>query len=243
MGYGNKNWYNSAFDSTGGLRETYMVRLKQILDRAEELKMIPIVGLFYFGQDEYLQDEAAVIKATENAINWLHDQGYRNLLIEVANECDNSKYDMEIIKADRIHELITLVQGIERDGFTFPVSTSYNGNSLPRPNVLKTADFILIHGNGVNDPDRITEMVELTRAMPDYRTMPIVFNEDDHYDFDQENNNMVNAVKAYASWGYFDFRRDGEAFEEGFQSVPADWGINSERKKAFFKKVKEITGY
>jgi hypothetical protein len=216
--------------------------LKQILDRAEELKMIPIVGLFYFGQDQYLQDEAAVIRATEKAIRWLHNQGYRNVLIEVANECDNAKYDREIIKADRIHELITLVQSIERDGFRYPVSTSYNGNRLPRPNVLKTADFILIHGNGVHDPARITEMVELTRAMPDYRNVPIVFNEDDHYDFDQESNNLVNAVKAYASWGYFDFRRDGEDFEEGYQSVPVDWRISSDRKRAFFGKLREITG-
>jgi hypothetical protein len=28
----------------------------------------------------------------------------------------------------------------------------------------------------------------------------------------------------------------------GFQSVPVDWGINSERKKGFFNLVKEITG-
>ena len=54
---------------------------------------------------------------------------------------------------------------------------------------------------------------------------------------------MVAAVKAYASWGYFDFRRDGESYEEGFQSVPPDWKISSARKQAFFEKVKEITGY
>ena len=42
---------------------------------------------------------------------------------------------------------------------------------------------------------------------------------------------------------FFDFRRDGEGFDEGFQSVPANWRISSERKKGFFEKVKEITGY
>jgi len=34
----------------------------------------------------------------------------------------------------------------------------------------------------------------------------------------------------------------GEAFEDGYQSVPVDWGINSERKKQFFSLLKEITG-
>jgi len=243
MGYGNAGWHNSAYDEKGDLLPEYMARLKKILDKAEQLKMIPIVGLFYFGQDQFLEDDAAVINATENAIHWLHAQGYRNILIEVANECDNSSYDRDIIKVDRIHELIRLIKSIDNEGYRFPTGTSFNGNRIPSENVVQNSDFLLIHGNGVEDPERITEMVELTRQVEGYTPMPIVFNEDDHYDFDSEENNLEAAVKAYASWGYFDFRRDGEAYEDGFQSVPPDWKISSERKKAFFGKVKEITGY
>jgi hypothetical protein len=51
----------------------------------------------------------------------------------------------------------------------------------------------------------------------------------------------VIAVKNYVSWGYFDFRMKDEGFESGYQSVPIDWGINSERKKNFFMKLHEIT--
>jgi hypothetical protein len=50
------------------------------------------------------------------------------------------------------------------------------------------------------------------------------------------------AVKAYASWGYFDYRMRGEGYENGFQSVPVNWNISSPRKKGFFNKLKEITG-
>jgi hypothetical protein len=243
MGYGNAGWHNSAYDNKGELLPEYMDRLKRILDEAEKLEMVPIVGLFYFGQDQFLEDDEAVKNATKNAIEWLHSQGYRNILIEVANECDNGAYDRDIIKRDRIHELIKLVQSMESGGFRFPTGTSFNGNTIPSPNVVQHSDFILIHGNGVNDPARITEMVDLSRQVDGYKVMPIVFNEDDHYNFEAESNNMVAAVKAYASWGYFDFRRDGEAYEEGFQSVPPDWKIGSARKQAFFGKVKEITGY
>jgi hypothetical protein len=109
--------------------------------------------------------------------------------------------------------------------------------------VVRESDFILLHGNGVGHPERIGEMVGLVRAMADYRPMPIVFNEDDHYAFDQSLNNMTAAVAAYASWGFFDFRRGGEGFDEGFQSVPVNWTISSDRKRAFFEKVKEISGY
>ena len=243
MGYGNQGWYNSTFDEQGELRPAYLARMKKILDKAESLEMVPILGLFYFGQDQYLENDAAVINATNNAIEWLHDQGYRNILIEVANECDNDRYEREIIKAPRIHELINLVKSIERDGFRYMVGASHNGNRLPRPNVVEASDFVLIHGNGVEEPQRITEMIDQTRQMKEFRPMPIVFNEDDHFAFDSTDNNMVAAVRSYASWGYFDFRMDGESYEDGFQSIPADWKISSERKKAFFGKLKEITGY
>lgn len=243
MGYGNQGWYNSAYTEQGELRPEYMARLKRILDKAESLNMVPIVGLFYFGQDQFLEDEAAVLNAAGNAMDWILEKGYRNLLIEVANECDNGAYDHEIIRADRIHELINLVKSKEKNGKRCLVSTSYNGNQIPRPNVVQAADFLLVHGNGVEDPGRITEMVALIKQVEGYTPMPIVFNEDDHFDFGEANNNMVAAVKAYASWGYFDFRMDGEAFENGYQSVPVDWKISSERKKAFFNKVKEISGY
>jgi hypothetical protein len=56
-------------------------------------------------------------------------------------------------------------------------------------------------------------------------------------------NNMLAALSEYASWGYFDFRMKDEGFDEGYQSVPVNWGITSQRKRGFFNKVKEITGY
>jgi len=34
----------------------------------------------------------------------------------------------------------------------------------------------------------------------------------------------------------------GEGFDDGYQSVPVNWGASSPRKKAFFKLLAEITG-
>jgi hypothetical protein len=134
------------------------------------------------------------------------------------------------------------IRNKQRDGRGLLVGTSFNGNTLPPTNVVQVSDFILLHGNGVKQPKRIVEMVEQTRKIAGYHPMPIVFNEDDHYQFDQQMNNFIAAISAGASWGYFDFRRQGEGFEQGYQSVPVDWGINSLRKRAFFKMAKEITG-
>ena len=234
-------WHNSAYYEDGSLRKEYLVRLEKILDRADELGMVPILGLFYFGQDQRLADEKAVINAVNNSIDWLFEKKYRNILIEINNEC-NVRYDHEILKPERVHELIELVKNKESKGFRFYAGTSYGGGTIPLPNVVKSSDFILLHGNGVSDPDQITVMVESTRRVEGYTPKPILFNEDDHFDFDKEKNNFTSAVKSYASWGYFDYRMRDEAFEEGYQSVPVDWGINSERKKEFFRLLKEISG-
>jgi hypothetical protein len=236
-------WYNSAFTEKGELRDAYMQRLKKILDKADELGMVPIVGYFYFGQDERLQDEQAVMAAVSNATAWLHENDYRNILIEINNECDVKAYDHEILKPERVHELIELAKQVERNGFRFYVSTSYGGGAIPKSNVVKASDFILLHGNGVSNPERIIEMVKHTKEVEGYRSMPILFNEDDHFDFDKDQNNFKAAVSAYASWGLFDYRMKDEGFEQGYQSVPVDWGTNSDRKKGFFKLLKEIRRY
>lgn len=71
--------------------------------------------------------------------------------------------------------------------------------------------------------------------------------------------NLEAALSEYASWGFYhqgygsmckDRRMDWTvkprerdfAHLSGFQTVPVNWSINDEHKRAFFQKVKEITG-
>ncbi len=232
-------WENNAFEKDGSLRSAFTKRMARIIEKADELGMVVNLSLFYFGQDERLEDEQAVIAAVDNSVAWIKKKGYTNIILEVANESNNKAYQHDIIGQDRIHELISRIKENAPD---LLVSTSFNGNTLPPDKVVEVSDYVLIHGNGVSDPARITEMVAQVRALPSYRPMPIVFNEDDHFDFDKPSNNFVEAVKAYASWGYFDFRMKDEGFDDGYQSVPVNWGISSPRKKAFFDKLEEITG-
>jgi hypothetical protein len=227
-------WNNSAIAPDGSLRPEYMKRLKRIVDKADDLGMAVILGIFYFGQDERVKDEEAIKKAVDNTVDWVLNAGYRHVLIEVDNETNVSRYDHEILKPARIHELIERVKARTRNGERLLVSTSYGGNKVPEENVVRSADFLLLHGNGVKDPKRISEMVRQTRAIPGYTPKPILFNEDDHFDFDKPDYNMLAAIREYASWGYFD--------PEGYQSPPVNWGLDTERKKSFFAKLKEVTG-
>lgn len=235
-------WHNSAFQADGTLRPDYLSRLERVIAAADQLGMVVIVGYFYFGQDQRLQDEAAVIAATDAATHWLLDRGYSNVLVEVNNECNVKAYDHAILKPDRIHELIDRVRRTEKDGERLLVGTSYGGGAVPQENVVRSSDFLLLHGNGVQEPARIAEMVRQTRQVSGYRPMPILFNEDDHFNFDQPHNNFTAAVSEYASWGYFDYRMQGEEFDDGYQSVPVNWKISSPRKRGFFQLLSEITG-
>jgi hypothetical protein len=235
---GDQPCINSALTKTGELQPVYMLHLERILDRADELGMAVILGLFDSSQDKVLQDEAAVCHAVDNIAGWLLDRGYRNVLIEVNNE-SSGDYHHAILQPDRVHELIDRVKTRNRDGRRLLVSTSFGGGVIPPENVVQSADFLLLHGNSVADPVGIGEMVSKTRAVAGYRPVPIVFNEDDHYDFDKPRNNMLSALEAYASWGYFD---GGESnYIDGYQAPPVNWGINTQRKRAFFAKVGEIT--
>jgi hypothetical protein len=236
-------WHNSAFNSDGTLRPEYLKRLETVIDKADELGTVVILGLFYFGQDGRLADEAAVKNGVETAVDWVIEKHYRNVLVEIDNECNSKAYHHAILKPDRVHELILLArERAKSKGFPLLVGTSYGGGTVPKANVVKASDFLLMHGNGVKEPARIGEMVRQARNVDGYRPMPILFNEDDHFDFDKPTNNFRAAVDAYASWGYFDYRMNSESFDDGYQSVPVNWGISSERKKGFFKLLSEITG-
>ncbi|MGI6566229.1 MAG: hypothetical protein ACOX3I_02705 [Limnochordia bacterium] len=88
---------------------------------------------------------------------------------------------------------------------------------------MSVSDFVLIHGNGVEDPNQIAEMVETVRLMPEYRApMPILFNEDDHFDFEKDKNNMMSAINAYASWGFLECGDNN--YRDGYQSPPGQLG-------------------
>ncbi len=233
-------WHNSAIEADGSLRTDYLGRLERILDRADELGMVAILGYFYFGQDERLSSEGAVMRATRTATEWLLDKGYRNVLVELANECDNRAYQQAILAPPRIPVLIELVKSITRGGRRLLAGTSFNGGRLPPAPVVEVSDFVLLHGNGVKEPERIAGMVRETRALPGWTPKPILFNEDDHFDFDRPVNNMMKAVESYASWGYFD--PGASDYESGYQCPPVRWTINTPRKQQFFGLLKEMTG-
>jgi hypothetical protein len=227
-------WDNSAFDPNGNLKKRYLDRLKRVLDRSDELGLAVILSLFYCGQDQRLKDEAAIRKAVEEACGWVLEQGYTNVVIEIANEYDIPYYEHEIIRPHRISELINLAKEMTQNGRRLLVGASYLGG-IPNDDVVGVSDLALLHGNWLKSPPMIRRAVEMTRRLPSYRTMPVLYNEDVFYDFELPDNNFLGAVSSYAGWGFLDSK-------PGFQRIPTNWRINTPLQRGFFDLLAKVTG-
>tara|TARA_B100000029_G_scaffold504711_1_gene584064 strand:+ start:475 stop:1626 length:1152 start_codon:yes stop_codon:yes gene_type:complete len=240
-------WNSGAFTENGDLKPAFMTRLGKVIEAADEIGMVVCLGLFYFGQDERISDEGSVKTAVEKATNWVLHSGYTNVLLEINNECDVPLYEHEILCPDRVHELINLAKSISKDGTRLLVSTSFTRRMVPTEKVIESSDFILLHGNGMHDPMEITKRVQETRSANSYKGQPIFFNEDDHFEFENESNNFVAALKQRTGWGYFDpgSGAGGSAaygdYKSGYQNPPINWTINTKRKESFFWFLNKVT--
>jgi hypothetical protein len=242
----NQPWETSGFLPDGAVKPGYLKRLDDVITACDTLGMVVILGLFYWKQSHVFSDEEAVKKAVTNIVDWLVERGARNVLLEIGNEVDLA-FSQKIIEAARCHELIELAQKRSEGKLNTPSGRLLASTSLAYPprfgdNLMAVCDFLLPHGNSVHHPDGIRLQVLRNRTAVAYRGQPVIYNEDDHFDFDQPDNNMVAAISEGASWGYFDYRQGRDKFPDGFQSLPVDWTISSPRKKSFFALLKDVTG-
>ena len=241
-------WDSGAFDADGRLRPAFAARAERAIAAADALGMAVCLGLFYFGQDERLRDEAAVVAAVDAACDWLLGLPHENVAVEIANEVDIPLYEHPILTVDKVHALVARARGHRRGARRLLAGTSVSGRRAPTGAIVAASDFVLLHGNGLDDPDRIARRVAETRALSAYRGQPVLFNEDDHFDFDKPRNNFTAALAARAGWGYFDpgagagGRIAWGNYRDGYQNPPIDWRIGTPRKRAFFAALKEVTG-
>jgi hypothetical protein len=227
------DWRISAYGADGSIDPAWLGRLDRVLRAAENEGLVVILGLFYFGQDHRLADEAAVIRAVDGVVDWLIEGDYRYVLIEICNEC-NVHYDHAILRPGRVTELMKRVR--DRSGGRLAVSASLTGGNVPDESWIASSDFVLLHGNR-QEASSIRAMVAEVRASPAFAAdpKPIVFNEDS-----TSLGNMDAALVAGAGWGYHD--KGDNDYVNGFQAPPVNWGINTDTKAAFFEAVAQAAG-
>jgi hypothetical protein len=253
---------NNGFTLDGELKPACADRVGQVLARADELGMVVIAGILYGVHSKKMSEDALWV-AADNALSFLEATGHGNILIEVANEVEvmvrQTGYAMFV--PDRTHEMVLRLRDMH-PGFLYSTSQGgmdvATGRCMPPPTLIDAVDFILVHGNGTRAA-QLDAALQSIRAMDVYRAhpKPIVINEDS-----PGMPNFEVSWKQGVSWGYFDQgyggprawagdayvdyrsqpREDEHASLSGFQTPPVNWTINTNHKRAFFERVREITG-
>lgn len=241
-------WESGAITPDGDLRPDFLARTERLIRAADAQGIVVMLGIYYFGQDERIKDEEAVKRSVVRTCRWILDEGFQNVVVEINNEANVPRYEHEILTPPRVHELINLAKSVTDGDRRLLIGTSFALMSEPTDAVIAESDYILLHGNGIHDPSEIAARVDRTVENRNFNGQPIVYNEDDHFDFDKPENNFMAALSRHASWGYFDpgpgaggFPAYGD-YEIGYQNPPISWSINNERKKSFFEFLGKVTG-
>jgi CubicO group peptidase (beta-lactamase class C family) len=185
---------NSAFHPDGSLRDSYLHRVRRVIEACDRSGAVVILGCYYQRQDQILKDEAAVRAGTANVANWIKDSGFTNVVLEIANEFGHNGFDHRLLKTpEGIAELIGLAK---QTAPTLLVSASGLGNGRLPDAVAGTSDFLLIHFNSTSVEDIPTCIAALKRF-----GKPIVCNEDPKMGKEGAQAAEV-CVTNGASWGF-----------------------------------------
>jgi hypothetical protein len=163
---GYEDAFNSAYESDGSLRESYLARVERVIRACDDIGIAVILGCLYQRQDGIFPGGSAVQQAVINTVQWVGDTGFQNVVIEVANEHAHRGFTHDIIRRPDEHaEMILRVKEANPD---LIVSTSGMGSGRKSDVVAEAVDFIIIHFNNTDMadvPERIESMKQFGKAV------------------------------------------------------------------------------
>lgn len=208
---------NSAFNMDGSLRSEYMERVAKVIRESDRHGAVVILSCFYQRQHSHeraLSGQQTLRNAISNVVQWIMDQQFANVVLEISNEYAHQGYnnwnDRSRISWIRSWfgvenksgwpnsvnaqvELIKHAKGISPDLY---VSTSGMGDGRIAGPIAEAADFILIHFNHT-EINKIPEKIEAIRKYG----KPVVCNEDDKLGVKGAKAAYLS-VKYGAGWGF-----------------------------------------
>jgi len=236
-GNSTRQYLNSGFDPHGALKPAYADRLRRVIEEADRLGMVVIVGFFYSGSNERIAagpEDRYAKEALRQASLFLKNLPHRNILIEIENEV-SAGFSHPIMQPDGILDAVLLAQKtVERQ---IPVSMSWIRAAMPRDArvdaAMRAADYVMFHTNRKTPDEVHSDIQAMRRWAGDDR--PIMINEDGVSTF-----NLQAAVQEHVGWGYYDQGLGN--YHDGFQSPPVSWRIDTLTKWVFFEQAARLTG-
>jgi CubicO group peptidase (beta-lactamase class C family) len=185
---------NSAFRPDGSLRDSYLARARRVIEASDQNGAAVILGCYYQRQEQILKDDDALRSGVVNVVRWIKDNGFTNVVLEIANEFPHRGFDHQLLKGAKGEaELIALAKKTAPD---LLVSTSGLGGGTLPDEVARASDFLLIHYNST----KLDDIPKRIAALKKYNK-PIVCNEDDKVGADGARAAELS-VSNGASWGF-----------------------------------------
>jgi hypothetical protein len=184
----------------------YLARMARILDAADKLGMVVIVSLFYVSQVQRLGGVHAILNAVRTASAFLKEGGWRNVIVEIANEYNLPNFSSTPI-IQQAQGMVVLME-LARKESGLPVGCSGCGGAV-ECEVAQASDVVLIHCNGMSRQQTV-QLIQRARKFAPGK--PVVCNEDS-----QALGNMQVCMDMGASWGYYNNMTK--------QEPPTDWSI------------------
>jgi len=163
---------NSAFESDGSLRPAYLRRIARVIRACDQQGIAVILGCYYQRQSAILKDEAALRAGVVNAVRWIHTNGWRHVLLEIANEYPHKGFVHTLIRDAKGQA--SLLRLAKETAPALLVTASGYGDGRIHPDVAEACDFLTPHWNSTKVEDIPARVAALNRF-----GKPIVCNEDD----------------------------------------------------------------
>jgi len=217
---------NSAFNPDGSLHNFYLKRVRRVIEACDRHGAVVILGCYYQRQDQILKSEEAVRAGVVNVAKWIKNNGFANVLLEIANEFGHGGFDHRLLKtAEGQVELIRLAKK------TTPgllVSTSGLGDGTLTESVARASDFLLTHFNGT-PLEAIPARIEVLKRFG----KPVVCNEDAKVG-EEGAKAAALCVSSGASWGLME-ERINQHFPFTFKGAADD--------PLVYTKLRELTSH
>lgn len=215
---------NNPFGEDGqAFNPDYAKRMDRIIRACDELGMVVIVNFLYWAQVKKMRDGRAIRSAVISASRFLKQQGYSNVIIDLANEYNIHPWsDHPLVnQPDGIASLIDLAR--QESGML--VGSSGGGGMVDRE-PCEASDFVLVHGNGLS---RGQYFDFLKKAIGYAQGKPVICNEDSPCC-----TRVDVALQLHTSWGYYNNYTK--------QIPPCPWGVTIGEDLFFARRMARAIG-
>lgn len=225
---------NNPFHSVGNgsiiIEQGYLDRAAHVILSARSLNMTVITNLMYFGQEHRFANDTERVALARVYANWLIDNNFTNVLIEVGNERSPNPAN-----SPQYFAMLDAVHAVSAQrNFTLYASFSTGYQVFPTDEYILAADYVSLHTNGAPVGNfTVSSVINFTRQRMQALNVskPILITEDNMV---WSMSNFNEATSLGVGWGYYN--------DASKQSVPANFEAYTPEDFAFFDRAAQVSG-